>query len=936
MKIFVTLLILLTALVSYGQNEFKTIAGVTTDVSTGEPLPFCSVYINNEAIGTVSNQIGEFTLNVPVWYLSDSLVVSHIGYQNFYGIVNTLPGQLVIKLEEASLELEKIEIKTQSITAAEIFGKAIERIQNENGYPSSEFRLDAFYREHHTSNGENVAVVESAVEIYDKSVTKKMKDVVIAQFRKAFDKRKKEVLNDWSAGRNHLLLVLNGGINIVPLASGYKKSIWGKANFEIEKVTYFDDRLVYILLDKPHGNELRLIVDAEDYSIYKSEFIMQVKKEDHEHYFWQEVNTEGERCGAILDHQAYEYRKVNGVMFPYYFYRKQDFRCFDLINKIQSSQSYFSKELLINSVQTGDIPKASPDRLKMRKGFINYNEPYDTAFWRYFNDIQEVSIDEPLTRQSFSDITPKNRPVKSSGQRTVKSRPLRIGNHRTYEFSRADTLYGSLTPFLSCYDAVHYDLDVAVDPDDQTVSGTSGITFKVLEQTGVIRIDLFEYLKINSIKMDNIDLKFTRDMDLVYIEFDEPLLKDHIYSVTVDYEGRPLDLDFEIFAGAFIWSSDESDNPFIQSICQGYGPKGWWPVKNHISDEPDSATINITVPRDLIPVSNGVLINVDSIENAQVRYSWRVSNPINNYDIAVHIGNYETKSEFYRNANGDTLKITYFFLKQDRELAIKKLAMVPKMLKVYEKYFGPYPFPEDGFKIVQSLYPMEHQSCVAVGQYFDEGLILHETAHEWWGNSVSCADNADIWIHEAFATYAESLYIEEILGYELGQEYLNSRKSKIHNDHPLVGIKNVNHFYYRIDDKYFKGALMLNTLRHLVNDDKLWFEALKGIQKEFRHSFINTAALTDYLNAKLKSDYSEFFYQYLYTTRIPILAIQNAGERSLQYRWNNTGENFNMAIEWDGKFISPTREWKSTETGPLTLEDIPELEKKYLLKIKME
>ena len=206
---------------------------------------------------------------------------------------------------------------------------------------------------------------------------------------------------------------------------------------------------------------------------------------------------------------------------------------------------------------------------------------------------------------------------------------------------------------------------------------------------------------------------------------------DSIYSINVNYEGRPLDIDFDIWAGAFMWEQDDQGQPFIQSVCQGYGPKGWWPTKNHMADEPDSASISITVPENLLAVSNGKLASAESLGNGKNRYQWKVSYPINNYNLAVHIGDYEQSHATYVSQNGPDFSLEYFFLKQDQELSKEKLSMVPKVLEVYEKYFGPYPFSEDGFKIVQSPYPMEHQSCVAVGRYFDDQLILHETAHEW-------------------------------------------------------------------------------------------------------------------------------------------------------------------------------------------------------------
>ena len=509
---------------------------------------------------------------------------------------------------------------------------------------------------------------------------------------------------------------------------------------------------------------------------------------------------------------------------------------------------------------------------------------------------------------------------------------LKIGDHSTYAFNRADTLFGSLSINYQCYDVSHYDLDLEIDPQKERLKGSSRITFKMIRSSSQIRLDLYEYLHINNIRLNDQELTYERDLDALYVNFEHPLEAGGTYSIVISYEGRPLDLNFDIWAGAFIWQTDDQNIPFLQSLCQGYGPKGWWPSKNHLSDEPDSASISIAVPENLVAVSNGILTKIDSLISEKLTYHWTVSNPINNYNIAVHIGNYKKSVEEYSSRNGEKLTLEYFFLKQDQDLAQKKLKMVPKMLEVYEDYFGPYPFWEDGFKVVQSPYPMEHQSCVAVGQNFDDRLILHEAAHEWWGNSVSITDNAHIWINEAFATYAESLYIEETLGYDLGQEYLNVKKEDIQNDHPIVGIEGVNHFHYRIEDKYYKGALMLNTLRHIVSDDELWFETLKSIQENFRHSFIDTDGLLNYLSEGLKKDYSTFFDQYLRTVNIPVLTVSQV-DQGYRFRWENTIKDFIMPLKSDSGVIIPTKEWQTHNLNFTNPSQIKDLESKYLIKV---
>ncbi|MEQ9310669.1 MAG: carboxypeptidase-like regulatory domain-containing protein [Balneolaceae bacterium] len=937
MRYYLTLVVLTIAFIGKAQN-IKTISGRVQDAKTGRPLPYSSVFIKGKSIGTIANQNGVFSLNISDNLANDSLTISHIGYTNFYGIVKTLSEEISVRLTEAVVNLSEVSVEATKLSAEVIFNLALEKINNEDGYLQDQFRLDAFYREIHTSGSERTGALECAVEIYDNSLTQNFKEIVIPQFRKVYDRQQNiDQFIQTKEGHNHLLLLLNGGINLIPLASKYKSTIW-KLPLEIEKITYFNDRLVYVLSNmSSKRRELRVFIDLEDYSVYKNELILKTEEDDQANYAWRKVTTDGEKCGSIRDHQAYEYRKVNGKLVPYYFFRKMDFRCYDLTENKISSKAALSKELLINNTATENVPKVSPDKLKRKKGLMNRKEPYDSAFWRYFNDLKDISIDKQLIDEPIQTGANTSVQVKAYAPKSaIESRPLKIGDHNTYQFNRADTLYGSLTPLLTCYDVGYYHLKIDVDPEKEWIKGVSIITFKMIEPSNRIRIDLLEYLKINSISFVDQELNYTRDLDAVYVNFKQTLKRDSTYSIEVAYEGRPLDIDFDIWAGGFMWDQDDQGHPFMQSLCQGYGPKGWWPSKNHVSDEPDSAAISVTVPENLFAVSNGVLLSTEPLDNGRNRFNWKVTNPINNYNLAVHIGDYEQSQENYKSQNGADLSIDYFFLSQDEELAKEKVSMVPKMLEAYEKYFGPYPFIEDGFKIVQSLYPMEHQSCVAVGQYFDDQLILHETAHEWWGNSVSSSDNADIWIHEAFATYAESLYIEETLGYDLGQEYLNVKKGDIHNDHPIVGVKGVNHFHYRIEDKYFKGALMLNTLRHMVDNDQIWFNALLSIQQDFRHSFIDTKTLLTYMNDKLEADYSNFFHQYLNTVNIPILIVQQIGDQKFKYKWEATEKDFSMSLKWNQFVISPSTEWQTANFPMEDFEKIKRLEGRYLIKVDLK
>lgn len=931
MRVFLISVLFLLGHLIYAQ-QYQVVEGRVIDSKTQKPLPFCSVFIKGEVVGTVANAEGSFKLSLPKSLWKDTLVVSHVGYKNFYSLVKDLPKNLSVKLQEAPLDLDAIQVEADRLTAQEIFENAVEKIKSREGYPNQKFRMDGFFREEHQSEGEQTGVLECAISVFGDDVTTKFKDIAINQFRKVYDRKQNtDQFIDTKEGHNHLLLLLNNGINLIPLAKRYKSSVW-KLPLEIKELTYFNDRLVYVLANEKEGRILKVYVDVEDYTVYKNELILKAEEEDFENYAWGKMNSKGEECGAIYDHQSYEYRMINGKLFPYYAFRRFDFRCYAPEEEKILASAYLKKELLINNVQYDPIITAT-DKLRKKQGLINRKEPYDSAFWKHFNDIQATDVDVMLYNSPQS-VVPQNATKKSRETPEVAiEQVLKIGDHAMHQFTRADTLYGTLTPELACYDVNHYDLDLKVDPVREIIKGIVTMSFQMLKSTRSLRIDLLEYLTIDRITCRGIEVPFERDLDAVYLTFENPLMARGNYAIKVHYRGHPLETSFgDQWTGGFMWRKDSEGNPFAQTLCQGYGAKGWFPVKNHLSDEPDSVDIRVELPTNLIAVANGKLISKESLGETS-RVHWKTSNPINTYDVAIHIGTYDKTSSTYPSSSGEELSMDYYFLAQDTALASRNLEMVPKMMEVYEHYFGPYPFQSDGFKVVQSPYPMEHQSCVAVGPYFDDFLILHETAHEWWGNNVSISDNADIWIHEAFATYAESLYLEATLGYEMGQKYLNSRKNEILNDHPLLGVRHVNHFHYRIEDKYTKGSLMINTLRHVVDDDELWFETLKAIQEDFRHSFIDTETLINYLELQLELDLTSFFEQYLITTKVPTLELKK-NNGAWQYRWVDSVDAFNMPIRVSGVQLLPSTAWQEASIS-LNDKDVADLQSAFLIRVNI-
>ncbi|MEO1098491.1 MAG: M1 family metallopeptidase, partial [Bacteroidota bacterium] len=482
---------------------------------------------------------------------------------------------------------------------------------------------------------------------------------------------------------------------------------------------------------------------------------------------------------------------------------------------------------------------------------------YDSAYWK--------EQDNAKTMGHSMDLTPVN---DGSG----------------YAFSKLDTLQGTLTPLRTSYDVGFYHLDVEVMPEEEKLKGSSLIRFSVLEPVARIQIDLFSKMKIEKIEWQGRLLSFEREYNAVYVDFPGPLTKGSVEEIKVFYSGRPVDFDPNIsMYASFLWFEDDEGDPWLQAICQGYGASGWWPNKDHLSDEPDSARISVTVPQALDVVSNGRLMAKKELVGDKNRWDWAVSYPINNYNVTFNIGKYKKTDDVYDNGISK-LDLRYYLLEENDTDVSVTTAVVKPMLKTFEKYFGPYPFPEDGFKLVESPHPMEHQSCVAIGSdYFydadDSGIwsdmpeedinysiVLHESAHEWWGNSISCTDNAELWIHEAFATYAESLFVEDHYGYEAGQRYINSMKAGVLNRNPIVGRMGVNHIHYDITDMYLKGAIMLNELREEIGNDDLWFSILRDLQKDYRYSSITTAQIVDYFNVKSGQNFDDFFQLWLYQT----------------------------------------------------------------------
>jgi len=475
-----------------------------------------------------------------------------------------------------------------------------------------------------------------------------------------------------------------------------------------------------------------------------------------------------------------------------------------------------------------------------------------------------------------------------------------------------DQLRGSVTPEREWWDVLHYDISLQVVPDTKSISGSNTIEFQVLKPGDRMQLDLQPPLKITRVLFGDEDLKFDRQGNVYLVQFANALTVGTKQQVQVFYEGRPRQSTRPPWSGGFSWQQDELGNPFIATTCQGIGASIWWPNKDHGYDEPDRGMdIRVTVPEALTAVSNGRLHGQQHDAVAKTRtFHWQVLNPINNYGVNVNIGNYVVMPSVYE-GEGGKLDLEYWVLEHQQEQAKKQFQEVPRTLAAFEHWFGKYPFYEDSYKLVVVPYlGMEHQSSVTYGNGFKNGylgrdlsktgvglkfdfIVVHESAHEWWGNNISMKDAADMWIHESFANYAENLFVEYHFTAKEAQDYVIGCRALIRNDSPIIGTYGVNKS--GSGDMYYKGGNMLHTMRHILNDDAKWRQVLRGLNREFWHKTIGTAEFEQCLSREAGFDFSRYFDQYLRTTDIPVLKYEVKGA-SLTVWWDKVVRGFAVPV----------------------------------------
>lgn len=517
------------------------------------------------------------------------------------------------------------------------------------------------------------------------------------------------------------------------------------------------------------------------------------------------------------------------------------------------------------------------------------------------------------------------------------------------QFTRRDSLQGGLRAERTAYDVKRYDLNITINPEQRSIKGFNEITFDVVSPTQKIQIDLFENMKVDSIIWNTKKLNYKRDNDAVFIDFPEKLASKSNHKLKFYYSGNPLIAKNAPWDGGFVFKKDSNGKDFIGVAVQGTGASLWYPVKDSQSDEPDNgASIKVAVPNGLMNVSNGRFLGSQDLKNGYTRWDWEVKNPINNYTITVNIADYVHIQD-----KMPDLDLDYYVLRENEAKAREHFMEVKPMMECFQSKFGRYPFWEDGYKLVETPYlGMEHQSAVAYGNKYKKGymgmdlsgtgvgmffdfITIHETGHEWFGNSITSTDIADMWIHEGFTTYSETVFIECIKGYNDAMKYVNGQARNVRNDKPIIGQYGVNN--EGSGDMYYKGSLLLNTLRHVIGDDEKWWKILYNYSETFKKKIITSDTVIDYFNKASGMDLSTIFHQYLYTNQVPVFLYKIKGDY-LYYSWNNTTDDFNMPLDIgfdDTKIrLQPTIKEQKIKLKKLSKKSFQIYDNQFFVKIK--
>lgn len=514
-------------------------------------------------------------------------------------------------------------------------------------------------------------------------------------------------------------------------------------------------------------------------------------------------------------------------------------------------------------------------------------------------------------------------------------------------FTRRDTLQGGLRPERTSFDVQRYDLNIKINPTEKSITGYNDIAFKVVENTSKIQVDLFENMQVDSIIYNNKKLNYKREFLATFILFPEVLNKGSVQKIRFYYSGKPVVAKRAPWDGGFVFSRDTAGKQWIAVACQGFGASCWFPVKDSQSDEPDNGTsIKVAVPNGLMNVSNGRFLGSEDLKNGYTRWDWEVKNPINTYDITVNIGDY-----VHIHDNHKGLDLDYYVLRANEAKARKHFEEVKPMMDCFQSKFGEYPFADDGYKLVETPYlGMEHQSAVAYGNHYMQGYLgndlsntgvgllfdyitIHESGHEWFGNSITSRDIADMWVHEGFTQYSEIVFIECQFGYEKAMQYALGLHGNVGGDRPIIGHYGVNK--EGSGDMYPKGALLLNTIRHIINDDDKWWNMLLKYSETFKKQIVTHEQVVDFFNKESGLNLTPVFNQYLRYTEIPKLELSK-DKKGIAYRWITDEKNFAMPVEVNikGKKVrlNATNEWQVIAEKVKSTDEVKPIKEKFFIK----
>ena len=915
------------------QASFVIVSGKIVDTKTDQPIPFASVYLKAQSTGTVSNAAGEFVLKIPETSASDILVVSSVGYKTSH---TAIPSQnrttLRLYLEPIAIQLNEVTVNVE--TGLSLIKKVLAKIPE--NYDTSAAQLTAFYREHLWLGDYELAFNESVLDIY-----KVMRENKTFADRVRIIKGRKKTIDHSSDPQfyNWISNVANGargtlGDDFVQY-NGAKFSPLNAENFRYYQYDYTgtireDDRdlLVIDIVPKERARkamiQAKLFIDEASMAIVRMDF--QCSPQGIRY-----LNRHGKGglaysimskvIRARLDFSkfsyTFHYKPYRGKWYLSYAHRHWE----SLLNSNKRDMKdrlwLADMHLVITDVKTDSVKPFENGNIGSNWTSMNQltgNEA-DDAFWENYNILKPIP--DSLKQTSAVDRQKESKPAQGKPA-------VRVSN-RQNGFTRADTLRGKLSPLRSCYDVTFYHLDVAVDMDKHSIKGNNRMRFKATAPFNKMQVDLYANMQIDKILYHNQPLPYTREYNAVFIMLPQELQMGAEAEITIYYQGIPQVPDWSIpMYGGVLWDQDSLGNPWAQVVCQGSGASLWWPNKDHLSDEPDSMKIWITVPEQFTEISNGRLIRKTPMPGNNMRYEWYVSYPINNYNVTFSIGLYEHLQDVY--IDSDTLTLDYYVMKYNTARAQTLFKQVKPMMQCFEKYFGKYPFPRDGFTLLESIYPMEHQSGVCIGKITAANsgdtnpLLWHEAAHEWWGNAISCKDIADMWMHEAFATYAEALVIGCRFGEDEALDEMLNQYQQASNREPVTGIYDVNHIHYDIGDMYSKGSSMLHTFRHVLDNDTLWINLLRAIQAHFRYRTLSADDLIRFINQYTCTDYTYLFRQYLHYTKIPTLEVklkQKGNDLLVTYRWQADVNEFSMPVKAtiapeQYTFIYPVTTWKST------------------------